>query len=115
MREALERHGKLIGALPVEVQVLDVGGLKLVGMAVEACSGIGMRIGRDLAGLPVWPMGYTNGGWDYLAPAAEYPDGGYEVRRSHMDSIYPFVKPLGLVREAEEIVASRVEATARAI
>ncbi len=115
VRETLAQDGQLMAALPVEVQVFDIGGLKLIGMAVEACTGIGVRIRRDLAGQLVWPMGYTNGGWDYLAPACEYDDGGYEVRRSHMDSIYPFVKPLGLVREAEDIVVGKVKEMARHI
>ncbi|MGI6208710.1 MAG: hypothetical protein ACOYEW_10945 [Anaerolineae bacterium] len=115
VRETLEREGKLRDSLPVEVQVLDIGGLRMIGMAVEACTGIGIRIKRDLAGMAVWPMGYTNGGWDYLAPASEYADGGYEVRRSHMDSVYPFVKPLGLAPEAEDIVVGKAVELARAL
>lgn len=115
VRETVARDGKLIEALPVEIQVLNIGGLRLIGLAVEACSGIGLRLKRDLADLPVWSMGYCNGGWDYLAPAAEYADGGYEITRSHMDSVYPFAKPLGLAIEAEDIVAAKVAELARKV
>ena len=97
-------------SLPVEVQVLNVGGLHLLGIAAEVCVGIGLRAKGEVLAPLLWPMGYCNGSWDYVAPRSECPDGGYEVRTSHMDSIHPFVKPLGLVVEAEDMLVSRARA-----
>jgi neutral ceramidase len=115
VRDALARDGRLRDSLPIEVQVLNVGGLRFVGIAAEVGTGIGLRLKRELAGMPVWPMGYCNGSWDYLEPREEYADGGYEVRSSHMDSIHPFPKPLGLAPGAEDVVVGKAVELARSL
>ena len=38
---------------------------------------------RGCAGGPVYPVGYANGNWGYLASREAYEEGGYEVEEAH--------------------------------
>ena len=97
---------------PLEVQVLDLGGLRVVGMAAEVCAEVGLNLKSALGDRPVMPLGYTNGGWDYFAPESAYVEAGYgegyEAKRSFMDTIWPCAQPRGWAPEAERIMIESV-------
>ena len=70
-----------------EVQCLRIGPLAMVGLPVEPLNALGLRL-RALTSeaegrLAVWCAGYANGCYGYLAPADEYPRGGYEPGSAH--------------------------------
>ena len=59
-----------------------VGDVYFFGSQCELCSPIGLRIKRELSDLRVWPNGYTHWGGGYIVDAAQFPEGGYEVRQT---------------------------------
>jgi len=67
------------GLFPVEVQVLRIGDLYIVGLNGEILVEIGLHIKRELPDLAVWVNGYSNRDLSYVANAAAYDEGGYEV------------------------------------
>lgn len=118
-REAAAREiaakGRLIEALPVEIQVLRLGELLVVASAAETCVELGLRIKQELAGRPVCTLGYSNGSWDYIAPEQARLDGNYEGVACHADTTYPWPKPLGLRPDAPELFVARSVALARSL
>lgn len=67
------------GLFPVEVQVLRIGDLYIVGLNGEILVEIGLHIKRELSDLKVWVNGYSNRDLSYVANAAAFDEGGYEV------------------------------------
>jgi len=68
------------GLFPVEVQVLRIGDLYIVGLNGEILVEIGLHIKRELSDLKVWVNGYSNRDLSYVANAAAFDEGGYEVK-----------------------------------
>jgi hypothetical protein len=89
--------------------------LLVVAAAAETCVELGLQIQRELAPLPVCTLGYSNGSWDYIAPEQARLDGNYEGVASHADTIYPWVKPLGLRADAPDLFVQRSVALARTL
>lgn len=104
VRDMYDRGEQLIEELPIEVQVLRVGRVCLVGTAGETCVEIGLQIKNRLPDTHVWTLGYTNGGWDYLAPPQAYEWNNYEGVRSFADTIWPDPQPLGFRADAAGIL-----------
>jgi hypothetical protein len=59
-----------------------IGDLHLFGSQCEVCVQIGLRIKRELSDLRVWTNAYTHWGGGYIVDAAQFPEGGYEVKSS---------------------------------
>ena len=66
-----------------ELQVLDIGELRLLGISGEPFYEIGESLRGDLPRERFWPLGYTNGYCGYIPTEREFPLGGYEVNDSY--------------------------------
>lgn len=62
----------------LEVQVVRLGGARLVCLAAEVFSLMAEAL-RRVAGAPLYVVGYANGDVGYLAPSSAYDEGGYEI------------------------------------
>lgn len=104
---------------PLEIQVFNLGGLIVAGMAAETCRDVGMNIKNRLADLDVCTLGYTNGGWDYFASKATMTHPAYrhsyEAERSFTDTIWPCAQPRGWAPEAEDILIDAIKGIVREI
>ncbi len=104
---------KLPYQLPIEVQVVNIGGLYVVAMACETCVEVGLHIKEMLGERTVMTLGYTNGAWDYFAPEEAHTEPGYErgyeVYGSFQDTIWPWVQPLGLSVDSETILLRAIK------
>ena len=67
------------GLFPTEVQVLRIGDVYIVGMNGEILVEYGLRIKRELPDMKMWVNGYSNRDLSYVANAAAFAEGGYEV------------------------------------
>jgi len=67
------------GLFPIEVQVLRIGDVYIVGLNGEILVEIGLHIKRELADLKMWVNGYCNRDLSYIANAAAWDEGGYEI------------------------------------
>ncbi len=67
------------GLFPTEVQVLRIGDVYIAGMNGEILVEYGLRIKRELPDMKMWVNGYSNRDLSYVANAAAYVEGGYEV------------------------------------
>ena len=114
-REWIAEHGKLIEELPLEIQVLRLGDLYVACSAAETCVDIGLRLKRELPDLTVMTLGYSNGSWDYLATGEAFLWGNYEGTYSHMDTPYPWPKPVGLRPDADDIFNAQWVALVRRV
>ena len=95
-RKTIAETGGLVEELPVEVQALRIGDLRIVGMGGEISVEIGLEIKQRLAQLPVWTLGYSNLLRCYVASLGAHSEGGYEVETSFLYSWTPEPRPLGL-------------------
>ncbi len=69
-------------AVPIELQALRIGGLRLVGLPMEPFSAIGLALRESPPGGMIMPAGYANGCVGYVPTADAYALGGYEVATS---------------------------------
>ncbi len=67
------------GLFPVEVQVLRIGDVYIVGFNGETLIEYSLRIKRELPELKMWVNGYSNRDLSYVANAAAFEEGGYEI------------------------------------
>ncbi|HEY6403302.1 MAG TPA: hypothetical protein VI479_17910 [Blastocatellia bacterium] len=81
MLRLLERDGKLISEYPYTIQIIQVGDLKLFGLAGEVVTDYSLRLKRELKG-DIWIAGYSNDLCSYIPSARMYNEGGYEVIES---------------------------------
>jgi hypothetical protein len=75
-------HGETGDPLPLRLQMLSLGGVRLLGISAESFVRYQLDFSAQCSG-PVMTLGYTNGCVNYLPTAAEYPRGGYEVDGAH--------------------------------
>ncbi len=112
VRRVWDSGHKLPYQLPLELQVFNIGGVYVVGMAAEVCVEVGLHIKEVLGDRTVCTLGYTNGGWDYFAPRSAHTEEGYtegyEVKHSFTDTIWPWVQPLGFSVDSEQILLEHV-------
>jgi hypothetical protein len=66
----------------IELHAVRLGGVTVVGVNCEMFSRFAAGL-RDALGPHVYVAGYTNGGFGYVAHAAAYDEGGYEVDSAH--------------------------------
>ncbi|MBA3644309.1 MAG: neutral/alkaline non-lysosomal ceramidase N-terminal domain-containing protein [Chloroflexia bacterium] len=71
-----------MSAAPVEIHLLQVGPIVFAGVEGEPFSELGKRVKRESPFDATWFGGYTGGWAGYVATAAEFPRGGYEVETS---------------------------------
>jgi len=113
-RKTIAEKGHLAATLPVEVQALRIGDLRLVGLGGEISCEIGLELKQRLPGVTLWTLGYSNLMRCYVASLEAHSEGGYEVEQSFLYSWTPEPRPLGLrpesvsvlVRECVDLVAS---------
>jgi len=106
-RRTIAERGRLAETLPVEVQVLNIGGLAIVGMGGEISCEIGLEVKRELAGRKVWTLGYSNLLRCYVASRAAHAQGGYEVTRAFLYSTTPEPRPLGLTPQSVDVLVNQ--------
>ncbi|MBI3945653.1 MAG: hypothetical protein HY321_07030 [Armatimonadetes bacterium] len=82
----------VMGHYPWHMGALRIGDLYIFGSQGEVLSAIGMRVKAEMPDLRVWANGYTHWGGGYFAPAAAFPEGGYEVNN------------MGFAPQAEDIL-----------
>lgn len=58
---------------PIDVQVVEIGGVRFVCFGAEVFSRVGEGLGEK-----AYPVGYANGDGGYLCPEFAYSEGGYE-------------------------------------
>ena len=110
-RKTLEQleHGPLPRACPQEIQVLRFSAeLRVVFLAGEVLTEIGQHVKQALAPATTVVAAYSNGLIAYVAGAATYPLGGYEVQGSH---VY-YGRPAPFAADAEERIVAAVRALA---
>jgi neutral ceramidase len=108
MLKRLERDGRLISIYPYTVQILQIGELKLIGLAGEVVTDYSLRLKRELDRY-VWVAGYSNDLCSYIPSARMYEEGGYEV----VDSMIYYDLPGPYKPEIEEKIISKVHELAR--
>ncbi len=106
-RKTIAEKGGLPETLPVEVQVLNIGGLYLLGMSGEISCEIGLELKEKLSDLKVGTLGYSNLLRSYVASRAAHSEGGYEVETTFIYSPTPEPRPLGLKLESVEILVNK--------
>ncbi len=107
VRNIIAQKSKLAERMPVEVQVLNIGGLYLLGMGGEISCEIGLELKKKLSDLKLWTLGYSNLLRSYVASRAAHSEGGYEVETSFIYSLTPEPRPLGLKLESAEILVNK--------
>jgi neutral ceramidase len=107
VRKVIQEKGGLPDVLPVEVQVLKIGGLHIVALGGEVSCEIGLEIKSKLPEKRVWTLGYSNLLRCYIASLQAHSEGGYEVERSFLYSLYPEPRPLGLKPESVEVLVGK--------
>ena len=108
MLKRLERDGKLISIYPYTIQVIQIGELKLIGLAGEVVSDYSLRLKRELERY-VWVAGYSNDLCSYIPSARMYKEGGYEV----IDSMIYYDLPGPYTPEIEEKIINKVHELVR--
>ena len=101
--------------MPLEVQVLNIGGLYLLGMGGEISCEIGLELKEKLADLKLWTLGHSNLLRGYVASRAAHTEGGYEVESSFIYSVIPEPRPLGLKPESVGILVNKGIELARSL
>jgi hypothetical protein len=110
MLQRIERDGKLISDYPYTIQVLQIGDLKLIGLAGEVVTDYSLRLKRELGG-NAWVAGYSNDLCSYIPSARMYQEGGYEV----IDSMIYYDLPGPYTPEIEDRIIRKVHELARII
>lgn len=108
MLNRLERDGKLITEYPYTIQILQIGDLRLIGLAGEVVTEYSLRLKRELGG-NTWVAGYSNDLCSYIPSARMFKEGGYEV----VDSMIYYDLPGSYVPEIEEKIINEVHQLAR--
>ena len=82
-RECLQLNTERCYAVlhPFTIQHLSLGGISLLGFPAEMFAQYALDFARQ-SHRNVISLGYTNGCWNYVPTAAEYPRGGYEVEEA---------------------------------
>jgi neutral ceramidase len=84
---------------PMEVYVLDFGGVRIVGLSGEIFSRIGKNIKSRLPGHTLI-AGYTNGSSGYIPTAEALIEGGYETQQAYkFFATFPFSSEVAQVVE----------------
>jgi len=115
VRKTLADKGTLAEAMPVEVQALNIGGLRIVGIAGEACAGIALELKERLPDLTVMPLGYCNSLRSYIASRGQHAEGGYEVSSSFIYSTLPEPRPLGFRPESVDVLLDKATELVRSM
>lgn len=115
VRKTIAEKGGLSEYLPVEVQGIRIGDLRMVGMGGEVSVEIGLDVKRRLPELPVWTLGYSNLLRCYVASRDAHTEGGYEVETSFLYSWTPEPRPLGLKPESATILADAAAGLAESL
>ncbi len=115
VRKTIAEKGKLAEYLPIEVQVLNIGGVHLLAMGGEISCEIGLELKEKLADMKVWTLGYSNLPRCYVASQAAHAEGGYEVESSFIYPLAPEPRPLGLKPESVEILVNKGIELARSV
>jgi neutral ceramidase len=79
---AAANNGLHASTQEVELMAVEIGETLLLGVNAEVFSRFAADL-RRAAARPVYVVGYANGVRGYLAPAAAYAEGGYEVDAAH--------------------------------
>jgi neutral/alkaline ceramidase-like enzyme len=108
MLQRLERDGKLISQYPYTIQIIQIGDLKLFGLAGEVVTDYSLRLKRELKG-NIWIAGYSNDLCSYIPSARMYQEGGYEV----IDSMIYYDMPGPYKPEIEEKIIGKAHELAR--
>jgi neutral ceramidase len=74
--------GRSSSTQEIELMAVEIGETLLLGVNAEVFSRFAADL-RRAAGRPVYVVGYANGVRGYLATAAAYAEGGYEVDAAH--------------------------------
>jgi neutral ceramidase len=101
----LQRSGRLSASINVEIAALTVGDLELAAFPGEFLHELGLKLKKARSPKKLLILGYTNGNLGYVADAAAYDEGGYEV-----DESYPFYGlPSKLARGGGERVVEALQ------
>ncbi len=114
-RKTIAEKGGLAEHLPVEVQGIRIGELRMVAMGGEISAEIGLEIKHRVPELPVWTLGYSNLLRCYVASLGAHPEGGYEVERSFLYSWTPEPRPLGLKPESVAVLVDTAVEVVRSL
>lgn len=87
---------------PFPIQVLTIGGAKLIGLPAEVFVQYALDFDVQVD-QPVFTLGCTNGALNYLPTAADYAYGGYEVEYAHR-----YYNSLMFTPECEKLVRAKV-------
>jgi len=112
-RKTIAEKGSLANFLPVEVQVLNMGGLYIVGMGGEINAGIGLELKEKLPDIRIWPLDYSNLLRCYVASRGQHAEGGGEVKGYFMVSWTPEPRPAGLKPESVDVIINKAIELAR--
>ena len=104
MRDLAEQ-GYLEMGLTTEVTAFSIGNIEFVTLPGEFFHELGLSLRRSRAGKNLFILGYANDSIGYVAPASEYPKGGYEIE----DSFRYYGLPSKLAAGAGETIVAVLE------
>ncbi len=106
-RKTIAEKGGLADTLPVEVQVLKIGGLHILAMGGETSCEIGLELKQKLSDLKLWTLGYSNLLRSYVASLGAHSEGGYEAETAFLYSLTPEPRPLGYKPESVAVLINK--------
>jgi hypothetical protein len=95
----------------IEVQAIRVNDIVLTGIAAEVFSATTRHIRETSPFVHTIPLGYTNGVLCYLPTAADYPEGGWDVRDRYRvpDLVFQsYLLPVAIAPDSESRVRAAV-------
>ncbi len=102
----IEKNGRVDTTYPYLVQVARFGDdLTMIALAGEVVVDYSLRLKAELAGAPVWVMGYTNDVFGYVPSERVLQEGGYEAKGA---ILYYGTMPTPFLPSVEELIVGKV-------
>jgi len=102
----IEKNGHVDTTYPYLVQVVRFDDdLTMIGLAGEVVVDYSLRLKAELAGTPVWVMGYTNDVFGYVPSERVLKEGGYEAKGA---ILYYGTMPTPFLPSVERLIVGKV-------
>ena len=105
----LREAGKLEPAVKVELAAFALGEIEFTTLPGEFFHEFALMIKRARAPRPVFVLGYTNHNIGYVAPAAFYDKGGYEINEAYRYYGLPSRFPRGTGEKIVQVLLAMLE------
>ena len=112
-KTTLERvlQGQVLGRVPLEIQVIHLGGACICAISGEVFSDLGKIIKNYHRDGLVCLSGFTNGDIGYIAPRPAYAQGGYEILEAYRYYGFPGALHVGAGEEVAVAALKLIQET----